>query len=271
VTPVVAITGAARGIGRAIALAFAEAGADLLLTDIGGDIDVCPYPLGTTQQLETTATRCRRWGVDVFTAVADLRDPALVEDAFARGRAELGPVDVLINNAGIVGPGGRLAHELSEADWAAMVDVDLSAVWRCSKAVLADMVERRSGVIVNVSSTAGLVAFPHFSSYVAAKHGVIGLTRALALDYAPFGIRVNVICPTSVRDDPRLDSGMLAGVAEMLELGLPDYEALSIQQHPLGTLIDAQDVAGAAVWLASPAARTMTGAVIPLDAGFTTR
>ncbi|MEA2249265.1 MAG: hypothetical protein QOH46_3794 [Solirubrobacteraceae bacterium] len=270
-TEIVAITGAARGIGRATALAFAEAGADLFLIDVAADIPECPYPLGTAEQLEASGERCRRLGAKAVTAIADVRDAGQVDAAFARCREELGPVDVLVNNAGIVGPGGKLAHEFSEAEWATMVEVDLGGVWRCSKAVLPEMMRRRSGAIVNVSSTAGLVAFPYFANYVAAKHGVVGLTRALALDYAPFSIRVNAICPTSVRDDPRLDSGMLHGVAGMLELPLADYEALSLQQHPLGSLVDAQDVAAAVVWLSASSARSITGAIVPIDAGFTAR
>jgi NAD(P)-dependent dehydrogenase (short-subunit alcohol dehydrogenase family) len=133
------------------------------------------------------------------------------------------------------------------------------------------MVARRRGAIVNVSSTAGQVAFPHFANYVAAKHGVVGLTRALALDYAPYSIRVNAVCPTSVRDEPSLASGMLGGVAGMLGLDLGDYEALSLPHHPLGTLVDAADVAAAVLWLASDATARITGAVIPVDAGFTAR
>jgi NAD(P)-dependent dehydrogenase (short-subunit alcohol dehydrogenase family) len=152
-----------------------------------------------------------------------------------------------------------------------MIDVDLSGVWRCAKAVLPDMIARRAGAIVNVSSTAGMVAFPFFANYVAAKHGVIGLTKALALDYAPHSIRVNAVCPTSVRDEPDLDSAMLAGVAGMLGVDAADYEALSLPHHPLGALVNAGDVAGAIIWLASDAAQRLTGAVIPVDAGFTAR
>jgi NAD(P)-dependent dehydrogenase (short-subunit alcohol dehydrogenase family) len=124
---------------------------------------------------------------------------------------------------------------------------------------------------VNIASTAGLVAFPHFANYVAAKHGVVGLTRALALDYAGHSIRVNAVCPTSVRDDPAGPAGMLHGVAGMLGVDLADYEALSIPHHPLGTLVDAGDVAAVIVWLASEAAARITGAVVPVDAGFTSR
>jgi NAD(P)-dependent dehydrogenase (short-subunit alcohol dehydrogenase family) len=268
---VVMVTGAARGIGRATAVAFAHSGASVGLLDVCEQIEGCPYPLATREQLEETACRCRDAGGDAGCYVADVRDPEQVQAAAATCRAELGPVDVLVNNAGLVGPAGLPAHELDEQAWRTMIDVDLSGVWRCAKAVLPDMVARHGGAIVNVASTAGLVAFPHFANYVAAKHGVIGLTKALALDYAPHSIRVNAVCPTSVRDDPDLDSAMLAGVAAMLGVGAEDYEALSLPHHPLGALVTAADVAGAIVWLASDAAARLTGAIIPVDAGFTSR
>src|SRR5206468_11866014 len=129
--------------------------------------------------------------------------------------------------------------------------VDLNGPWRCARAVLPDMLARREGAIVNVASTAGLVAFPLFANYVAAKHGLIGLTRALALDYASHSIRVNAVCPTSIRDEPELDSVMLASVVPIRGIYLEDYEALSLPHHLLGPLISARDVAWAILWLCS--------------------
>lgn len=265
------ITGAARGVGRATALAFAREGADVMLGDICAPIEECPYPLGTAEQLEESAHRCRALGGRVATAVVDVRDEAQIAQAVERCHAELGEIDVLVNNAGLVGPAGVPAHQLDEDAWTTMVDVDLNGPWRCAKAVLPDMIARRGGAIVNVASTAGLVAFPFFANYVAAKHGLIGLTRALALDYAPHSIRVNALCPTSIRDEPELDSAMLAGVASMLGVDPDDYEALSLPHHPLGSLIGGGDVAEAIVWLCSSAAVHVTGAVIPVDGGFTAR
>ncbi len=265
------ITGAARGIGRATAVAFAETGANVMLADICAQIEECPYPLASREDLEETARRCRSTGAGVAVAVVDVRSQDEIDAAVGRCREELGPVDVLVSNAGLVGPAGVPAHELSERAWSVLVDVDLHGVWRCAKAVLPEMVGRRSGVIVNVSSTAGLVAFPHFANYVAAKHGVVGLTKALALDYASHAIRVNAVCPTSVRDESPDAPGMLQGVARMLGVGLADYEMLSLPHHPLGTLVSARDVAATILWLASDAAAHVTGAVVPVDAGFTVR
>ena len=267
----VVVTGAGRGVGRATAQAFAVEGASLLLLDVCGEIEGLPYPVATRDDLEATAQSCRDAGAAVVTAAADVRRADQVEDAVRRGRDELGPFDVLVNNAGVVGPAGVVAHELDERAWDVVIDIDLSGPWRCAKAVLPDLVAKRGGAIVNVASTAGLVAFPHFANYVAAKHGVVGLTRALALDYAPYGIRVNAVAPTSIRDEPRLASGMLAGVAGMLGVGAEDYEALSLPHHPLGSLVSADDVARAIVWLASDAAVHVTGAVLPVDAGFSVR
>jgi NAD(P)-dependent dehydrogenase (short-subunit alcohol dehydrogenase family) len=271
VADVVFITGAARGVGRATAIAFAQQGASLLLTDICDQIAECPYPLGTRDQLEETARRCRDAGAEALTAVVDVRRQDQIDGAVAQARDNLGTVTVLVNNAGLVGPAGAPADQLSEADWATMIDVDLNGVWRCAKAVLPDLVARRGGAIVNVSSTAGMVAFPFFANYVAAKHGVIGLTRALALDYAPNAVRVNAVCPTSIEDEPELDSAMLAGVAGMLGVGSEDYESLSLPHHPLGSLVRAGDVAATITWLASDAASRVTGAIVPVDAGFTAR
>jgi NAD(P)-dependent dehydrogenase (short-subunit alcohol dehydrogenase family) len=271
VASTVFITGAARGVGRATALAFAREGANVLLSDICAPIDACPYPLGTREQLEESAHRCRALGSRTATAVVDVRDQAQIAEAVEQCHTELGQIDVLVNNAGLVGPAGAPAHQLDELEWTTMVDVDLNGPWRCAKAVLPDMVARRSGAIVNVASTAGMVAFPFFANYVAAKHGLIGLTRALALDYAPHSIRVNAVCPTSIRDEPEMDSAMLAGVASMLGVEAEDYEALSLPHHPLGSLIGAGDVGAAIVWLCSAGAAHVTGAVIPVDAGFTTR
>jgi NAD(P)-dependent dehydrogenase (short-subunit alcohol dehydrogenase family) len=265
------VTGAARGVGRAVAVAMSREGADLLLTDACHDIDTCPYPMGTAEQLAETAGRCRDAGVQAVTAAADARDQRAARAAVRTALDQLGKVDILVNNAGVVAPGGRLAHEYGEDEWLLVTDINLHGAWRFAASVLPHMARRKAGSIVNVASTAGLVGFPAFAPYVASKHGLIGLTRALAADYGPHGIRVNAVCPTSIRDDPALDSAMLAGVASVLDTTVDDYQRLTLPYHPLGSLVDAEDVAAACVWLACDESRRVTGAAVPVDSGFTVK
>ena len=229
------------------------------------------YPLGTAEQLQETVKFCTASGARVHAAAADVREQSQVDDAVAAGIERFGRIDVLVNNAGVVGPAGVLAHELAEEDWALLLDINLSGSWRCAKAVLPGMATRHRGVVVNIASTAGSVAFRCFAGYVAAKHGVVGLTKALALDYAPYGIRVNAVSPTSIYDDPSGGPGMLAGVAAILRTDYPTYEASSHQLHPLKSLVYAEDVAAAVLWLSSDAAARVTGTVLSVDAGFTVR
>jgi NAD(P)-dependent dehydrogenase (short-subunit alcohol dehydrogenase family) len=265
------VTGAARGIGRACSGAFARAGGDLVLLDIAGDLPGVPYPLGTRSQLDHTAELCRGLGASVMVAVADVRDCRAIESAVADAIDRFGRVDVLVNNAGIAAPSGKVTHELTEAEWTLMIDVDLGGAWRMTRAVGALMVGQRSGSIVNVASTAGLVGYRNFAGYVAAKHGVIGLTKASALDYAPHRVRVNALCPGSVRDDRQLEGRMLAEIARSLEVSVVDHEAVFMQHQPTNALVEAEDVAAAAVWLASDESRHTTGSVITVDGGFTAR
>ncbi|MGW3418209.1 SDR family oxidoreductase [Streptomyces phaeochromogenes] len=265
------ITGTARGIGRATAIAFAQEGADLVLLDVGADVPGCPYPLGTTSQLKATADECRAAGASVLEVVGDVRVGddlrAAADDAVER----FGGIDVLVNNAGIAAPSGKPVHEIAEDEWSLMLDIDLSGSWRAMRAVLPAMVAQRSGSVINVSSTAGMVGYRYFAAYVAAKHGLIGLTRAAALDYAPHGVRVNALCPGSVRDEPALEGRMLAEIARCLEVPTADHERTFSADQPMNRLVEATDVASAAVWLASDDSRQVTGSVVPVDGGFTAR
>ncbi|WP_042369317.1 SDR family oxidoreductase [Streptacidiphilus neutrinimicus] len=267
----VLITGAARGLGRATALACAAEGADLVLLDLCEDLDGVPYPLGTRGQLEHTATLCRKQGVTVLPVACDVRDLDAVERAVALAEDRFGRVDGVVNNAGIAAPSGKPVHEIGEAEWALMIDVDLSGAWRVTRAVAGAMSARRSGSIVNVSSTAGLVGYRHFAGYVAAKHGLIGLTKAAALDYAPTKVRVNAVCPGSVRDDATAEGRMLAEIARALEVQVGEHEQTFTEAQPMNSLIEPEDVAAAVVYLLSDDARQVTGSVLTVDGGFTAR
>ncbi len=265
------ITGAARGQGRSHAINFAEEGADLVLLDIGHDVAGTDYTMGTVEQLETTAGRCRDLGRRVHTVVCDVRDYDAVEAAVSAGVEELGRIDVLINNAGISSPVGS-AHEVSLEGWRLVVGINLDGPFHAGRAVARHMVERGGGgAIINIASAAGLKAFGTNAAYVASKHGVIGLTRSMAVDLAEHGVRVNVICPGSVRDDPDLDSQMLRGVAVDWEVPLDGYEEVFAEYHLLPTLLEARDISRACVWLASDDGVRVTGSIIPVDAGLITK
>ncbi|MEQ4718185.1 SDR family oxidoreductase [Nonomuraea sp. B19D2] len=265
------ITGAARGLGRASAQAFAREGADLVLIDVARDLPGVPYPLGSRSQLEHTAELCRDSGVSVLVKEADVRDLLELEDAVSTAVDRFGRVDVLVNNAGIAAPSGKTAHEIDENEWQLMLDVDLSGAWRAIRAVGKLMVEQRSGSIVNIASTAGLVGYRHFAGYVAAKHGLVGLTKAVALDYAPRQVRVNALCPGSVRDDAQVEGRMLAEIARSLDVPVGTHEEAFLLSQPMNALIEPDAVASAAVWLASDESRQVTGSVLTVDGGFTTR
>ncbi len=255
------ITGAARGQGRSHAVCFASEGADVILGDICQDIPGVPYSLGSQKELEETAQLVAQTGQRVLAMPCDVRDEAAVQNLVKRGLEEFGKLDILINNAGIGGPIGT-TWDLSEAAWREMLDVNLMGVWRGCKAVAPHMIERQSGRIINISSAAGLKGIGLMSHYAAAKHGVIGLTRSLAIELAPHKVTVNAICPGSV-DTPLLKAeGALYGMDwETTQRTFESY-------HLLTTLLEPKDISEACIWLASEAGRYVTGLALPIDAGF---
>jgi NAD(P)-dependent dehydrogenase (short-subunit alcohol dehydrogenase family) len=265
------VTGAARGIGRACSLAFAAAGADLVLLDIGHDLPDVPYPLGSSSQLAHTARLCREQGAAAHTVEADVRDLDALRAVVETSVERFGRLDIVVNNAGIVAPAGKAVHEITPDEWQLLLDVDVSGAWRLITAAGPVLTRQRHGSIINVASTAGLVGYRAFAGYVTAKHALIGLTRAAALDLAPLKVRVNALCPGSVRDDAMLEGRMLAEIARALAIPVDEHEETFISAQPMNTLIEPDDVAAAAVWLASDESRQVTGSVITVDGGFTIR
>lgn len=268
---VATITGAARGLGRAMAQQFAAQGADLVLLDVAADVPGVPYPLGTQSQLDYTAELCREANVSVLSASVDVRDQAQIDHVIAQAIRQFGFIDILVNNAGIAAPSGKIAHEITEDEWTLMIDVDLNGAWRLIRAVGPLMVGRRAGSIINIASTAGCVGYRNFAGYVAAKHGIIGLTKAVALDYAPYKVRVNAICPGSVHDAPRVEGRMLSEIARSLDVPIAEHEAVFVQAQPMNALIEPEDVAWAAIWLASDESVRVTGSSVTVDGGFSIR
>jgi len=268
---VAVVTGAARGLGRACAQVLAEAGADLVLIDLAADLPGVPYPLGSASQLDLTADLCRGAGASVLVHLADVRRSADLEAAAAAAHSRFGQIDVLVNNAGIAAPAGKAVYEIEEDEWNLMLDIDLSGAWRAIRAFGARMSANRSGSIVNIASTAGLVGYRHFAAYVAAKHGLVGLTKAAALDFAPRKVRVNAVCPGSVRDDPAVEGRMLSEIARTLDVPVAEHEEIFVQAQPMNALIEPLDVAHAVLWLAGDGSRQVTGSVVTVDGGFSAR
>ena len=232
------VTGAASGIGRASALAFASAGASVALLDIDAE------------GLAEIAAAVRAAGTRAEVLVADVRDLPAVTGAVGRAVQAFGRLDVALNNAGVPGPYVPL-DEYSEEDFMRILQVDLVGVWRCMRAEIRHMRAQGTGAIVNTSSMLGAAAMPDNGAYVAAKHGVHGLTRAAALELGGTGIRVNAIAPGVTR------TGMTSAISDEL-----------LRTVPLGRVAEPEEIAAAAVWLCSPGASYITGSVLVADGGW---
>lgn len=240
------VTGAGSGIGRACALHLARAGAAVL----AGDLDEAAAG-ETVRRVEAEGGVALAHGLDVA-------DGAAVERAVATAVAELGGLDVAVNNAGVSGR-PHLLHETPLEEWDRVVAVNLSGTFSCLRAELRHMVGQGHGAIVNIASTAGIIGATGLAAYTATKHGVVGLTRTAAVDYASRGIRVNVLCPGPVRTE--MLEGLMAG-----DVG---RRAALEGASPTGRLGSVDEVAAAAAFLCSAAASFLNGVVLPVDGGRT--
>jgi SDR family mycofactocin-dependent oxidoreductase len=262
------VTGAARGQGRSHALRLAEEGARVVAIDACTDIASVPYQLATEEDLEESRQALATVGREFICQRADVRDQAQLDKVVSDAVARFGGIDIVCANAGITSHAA--AWELSDSQWADVIDVNLTGVWRTVKAVIPSMIEQgRSGSIIITSSTAGLKGTRNHAHYSAAKHGVVGLARALAVELAEFSIRVNTVHPTGV------DTKMIHNSHEY-ELFMPNhpnptredvapvFQSLNLLPIPW---IDPVDVSNAIVWLASDEARYVTGIALPIDAG----
>jgi NAD(P)-dependent dehydrogenase (short-subunit alcohol dehydrogenase family) len=258
VKPVALITGAAHGQGRATALALAEAGYEIVALDVAAPLAYPGYAMGTPAELESLADEC-----GALTAVADVRDDAAVSTAVDAAIERFGRIDLLFNNAGICAYG--LAHELTEDEWDAMIDINLKGAWIVGRRVIPHMIAARRGVIINNSSIAGLRGMARLSHYAASKWGLTGLTKSWAIELAPYGIRVNSIHPTGV--DTPLNDG-LAELEGMTTQEIAERSAGNLLPVPW---IEPSDVARAVLYLAGEGGRYVTGSTLVIDAGLLTR
>lgn len=264
---VVLITGGARGQGRSHALAFAREGADVAFCDIASQMDTVPYPMARPEDLDETTKLVEELDRRCVAVRADVRDRGQVQEFADRARTELGRVDFLLANAGIFT--FSTIAEMTEDVWRETIDTNLTGVFHAMRAVVPGMIEQGSGRIVATSSMAGKVGFPNVGHYVAAKWGVIGLVKSLAMEVGAHGITVNAVCPTAV------DTQMIQNEAAY-KLFLPDaenptredaapaFESLNAIPVPW---VEPADISHAMVFLCSDEARYITGETIAVAAG----
>ena len=257
------ITGAARGQGRSHAVRLAQEGADIIAVDICAQLESVTYAMSTPEDLEQTVKEVEALGRRIVARQADVRDVTALQKVFDEGATELGPVSIVLANAGIGASGSTVS---AERQWEDVIAVNLTGVWNTGRVAIPAMIERgQGGAIVLTSSTGGLIGVgipaAGFLGYTAAKHGVIGLMRSWANYLAPHFIRVNSVAPTAVRT-PMAGDGDLALVLER-----NPKLANALSNAMLVDLVEPVDVSNAIAWLVSDDARYVTGTVVPVDAG----
>jgi NAD(P)-dependent dehydrogenase (short-subunit alcohol dehydrogenase family) len=262
---VVLVTGAARGQGRSHALAFAAAGASVVIADICEQVDSIEYPMATPEDLAATQALVEDLDVRCLSRQTDVRDADAVQALVDEAIAEFGQIDVLINNAGI----DVIVDfaELTERGWNDMIETHLRGAFLVSQAVSKTMIPRRRGKILTTGSTNSFVGLPGHVHYVTAKHGLLGFTRALALDLAPHGINVNMVAPGAVLSPM---NRMMEGHDDWAEALIPLTGTWNVlESDPERQMLDPQEITNAMLWLASDASNYVTGASIVVDAGAT--
>jgi SDR family mycofactocin-dependent oxidoreductase len=261
------VTGAARGQGRAHAVRLAEEGADIIAVDVCSQLESVPYALASDDDLAETAKQVEALDRRILTRKADVRDLAALQSAVVEGVSEFGHLDIVCANAGILSSGP--AWELSEETWQEMIDVNLTGIWKTVKAAVPQLIEQgHGGSIILTSSIAGLVAFGNLAHYTAAKHGVTGLMRTLAVELAPYRIRVNSVHPTTVDTDMVQNATVYQLFLGTEEASRADAEAgMKVLNALPVPWVDPVDVSNAVLFLASDESRYITGTTQVIDAG----
>ena len=245
------VTGAGRGIGRSIALALAGAGADVAVT------------ARTSPELDTLVGEISALGRRSLAVSCDVTDPEQVQHMASTALEGLGGIDILVNNAGNAGSHKFLTH--SDELWHRMLAVNLTSVYYVCKSFAPKLVEQRSGRIITIASIASRVGGGYVAAYTAAKHGVLGLTRALATELLPYNITVNAICPGYV-DTPMTD-GSVANIAARTGMSEAQARETLVKTSPQHRLIEPEEVASIAVFLAQESSKGITGQAINIDGG----
>lgn len=264
------ITGAARGQGRAHAVRLASEGADIIAIDVAAALPEVPYPAASKDDLAVTEELVRAAGSRVVSAVADVQDSAALGEAVNAAVAELGRLDIVIANAGIM-PVPTVLWETTDEQWQSVIGSNLTGVFQTLRAAVPVLLRQETGgSIVITASVAGVKGYAALSSYVASKHGVLGLMKSLAQELGPMGIRVNAVLPCSVDTDmiryedfrrmmrPDVENPSMDDLAEVMS---------KMQILPL-PWVESEDVAEAVAYLVSDRARAITGLELRVDGGF---
>ncbi len=258
------VTGGARGNGFATARLLAQEGADVALADICADIPTVPYPLSTEETLNQAVAEIEKLGRRALGIKCDVRQAAEVQAMVQQVLDTFGRVDILVNNAGTATLEALV--DMSEETWDDMIDVHLKGTFLCCKYVVPHLIEQHSGKVINISSVGGTRGFGMGSHYCAAKHGIIGLTKSLAMETADHNINVNVVCPGTVWTD------MMAGLANYFGMETAEAKENFFSGHLFKDReITPEDIGRAVLWLATEDSKCITGAVIMVDAGWTAR
>lgn len=264
------VTGAARGQGRSHAVRLAEEGADIIAVDVCKPIvKNTTIPASTPEDLAETADLVKGLNRRIVTTEVDVRDFDALKAAVDSGVEQLGRLDIVVANAGI-GNGGDTLDKTSEYDWQEMIDVNLSSVWKSVKAAVPHILAGgRGGSIILTSSVGGLKAYPQCGSYVAAKHGVVGIMRSFAVELGQHMIRVNSVHPTHVATPMLHNDGTFKMFRPDLQNPGPDDMAPICQMfHTLPIpWVEPRDISNAVLFLASDESRYITGVTLPVDAG----
>jgi SDR family mycofactocin-dependent oxidoreductase len=266
---VAVVTGAARGMGRSHAIELAREGAHVVALDICGQVATVGYPMATPDDLSETGRLVEKFGVTAITTQVDVRDGTAVRQAIDAAVQQLGRLDIIVCNAGISSHAG--AADLTDDMWDDVIDINLSGAFRSARAAIPHLRANGGGAIIFIGSVASLKGMTGAAHYVAAKHGIVGLTKGLANELAPDNIRVNAVHPTTTDTDMVHNEFMYAAYRPDLPAGAIGRDDVASTFLTINNLqvpwIDSIDVSNAVVWLASDRARYITGVSLPVDTG----